>query len=115
MDWKIKQYENFSGEYLRLKIDISSVVVNELGDEMKMSLRNKVVSFEQELFDYLKHVAAEILDEQANPKPKELTPIEKEIAKRVQLPGTTGNTESDDTWVVDTAAAPSNKRAKSGS
>lgn len=57
MDYKVKQYQSFCGEYLQTNVKISQKVIDEMGDADLMKTREIVSKFESELFWFLKDYA----------------------------------------------------------
>jgi len=57
MDFKIKGYERFSGEFMIVDVKISSLIVDSLTDEEKLALRESVTEFISSLFNNLSYQA----------------------------------------------------------
>lgn len=60
MDFKVRGYQSFCGEFLRTDVKISQKIIDEMSDDDQMQIRKIVSSFESELFWLLKDYAASV-------------------------------------------------------
>lgn len=60
MDFKVRGYQSFCGEFLRTDVKISQKIIDEMNDDDQMQIRKIVSAFESELFWLLKDYAVSI-------------------------------------------------------
>lgn len=80
MDFKVRGYQSFCGEFLRTDVKISQKIIDEMSDDDQMQIRKIVSAFESELFWLLKDYAVsvqikenELENGQTNPETNEET------------------------------------------
>lgn len=65
MDYKIRGYERFSGEFLSIDIKISSKILDAMDDSEKIYLRNETAAFVCSIYEGLKYHAHNLRSEQS--------------------------------------------------
>lgn len=62
IDWKVKSYQSFCGEFLQTSVKISQKIIDEMEEDDLIELRLMCSKFERELFNFVRHYAAIISD-----------------------------------------------------
>lgn len=62
VDWKVRNYQSFCGEFLQTSVKISQKIIDEMEEDDLIELRLICSKFERELFNFIRHYAAIISD-----------------------------------------------------
>lgn len=63
MDWKVKNYQSFCGDFLQTTVKISQKIVDKMSDSDLMALRSAVSDSERRIFSILSHYAQQVVAE----------------------------------------------------
>lgn len=87
MDWKLKGYQSFSGEFLQTSVKISQRIVDEMNDSDLMEIRSICSDFERQLFAILSHYAHIVKERNEHQEPQAETQTAETYAETASSKG----------------------------